>query len=122
VIDMAAKALEISVDKAKQMPWDEIHGVATRAAERAVTRARDDLAPLARMIDDLARRNTDLAATAAMWQMRPAHLEDRLKQLTAGENPPEAAPEAPGSPRSDDQPWHGFRAQRCSCRRREYCQ
>jgi hypothetical protein len=46
VIEMAAKALEISVDEAKQMPWEEIHGVATRAPERAVTRARDDLADL----------------------------------------------------------------------------
>lgn len=42
VIDMAAQALEISVDEAKQMPWEEIHGVATRA----VTRARNDLADL----------------------------------------------------------------------------
>lgn len=44
--EMAAKALDISIDEAKQMPWEEIHDVATRAAERAVTRARDDLADL----------------------------------------------------------------------------
>ena len=53
VIDMAAKALEISVDEAKQMPWEEIHGVATRAAERAVTRARDDLADLDALVEAL---------------------------------------------------------------------
>jgi excisionase family DNA binding protein len=54
-----------------------------------------DLAPLTALIDDLtrrhaeqiddfARRNADLAAAAAMWQTRAAHLENELKQLTAG--------------------------------------
>jgi hypothetical protein len=52
-----------------------------------------DVAPLASLIDDLTRRNADLAATAAMWQTRAAHLEDQLKQLSAGE----IVPEPPGS-------------------------
>jgi hypothetical protein len=61
-----------------------------------------DLAPLADVIDDLTRRNADLAATAAMWQTRAAHLEDQLKQLTAGETPPGTAPEPPGSTETNE--------------------
>jgi hypothetical protein len=68
-----------------------------------------DVAPLAELIDNLTRRNTDLSATAAMWQTRAAHLEDQLKQLTAGETPPTTSAEAPESPRSDDQPLQGLR-------------
>jgi hypothetical protein len=61
-----------------------------------------DVAPLADLIDDLTRRNADLAAAAAMWQTRAAHLEDQLKQLSAGEPVPQTVPEPPGSPRSDE--------------------
>ena len=53
-----------------------------------------DLAPLTDLIDDLTRRNADLAAAAAMWQTRAAHLENELKQLTAGNVAPENAQEA----------------------------
>jgi hypothetical protein len=49
-----------------------------------------DLAPLTTLIDDLTRRNADLSAAAAMWQTRAAHLENELKQLTAGETPAES--------------------------------
>ncbi len=61
-----------------------------------------DLAPLADVIDDLTRRNAELAAAAAMWQTRAAHLEDRLKQLTAGVTPSETVPEPPGSPKTNE--------------------
>ena len=51
-----------------------------------------DLAPLVDLLADAMQRNADvmkqnadLAAAAAMWQTRAAHLEDQLKQLTAGE-------------------------------------
>jgi len=54
-----------------------------------------DLAPLTELIDDLTRRNADLAATAAMWQTRAAHLENQLKQLTAGPTDSETTPETP---------------------------
>jgi len=53
-----------------------------------------DLAPLTDLIDDLTRRNADLSAAAAMWQTRAAHLENELKQLTAGNVAPENAQEA----------------------------
>jgi hypothetical protein len=69
-----------------------------------------DVAPLAELIDNLTRRNADLSATAVMWQTRAAHLEDQLKQLTAGTPPPTTSSEAPESPRSDDQPLQGLRA------------
>ncbi len=61
-----------------------------------------DVAPLASLIDDLTRRNADLAATAAMWQTRAAHLEDQLKQLSAGEIVPDTASEPPGSPEMNE--------------------
>jgi hypothetical protein len=61
-----------------------------------------DLSPLADVIDDLTQRNADLAATAAMWQTRAAHLEDQLKQLTAGEIVLGTVPEPPGSSETND--------------------
>ncbi len=64
-----------------------------------------DVAPLAALIDDLTRRNADLAA---LWQTRAAHLEDQLKQLPAGETPLTTSSEAPGSPRSNDQLLQGL--------------
>ncbi len=67
-----------------------------------------DLAPLTDLIDDLTRRNTDLAATAAMWQTRAAHLEDQIKQLATGETAPSTSSEALGSRRSDHQPSQGL--------------
>ncbi len=71
-----------------------------------------DLAPLTTLIDDLTRRNADLAAAAAMWQTRAAHLEHELKQLTAGETEPEQAPQAPTfspeSPQTSETEPHGF--------------
>jgi excisionase family DNA binding protein len=79
-----------------------------------------DLGPLADLIDDLTRRNADLAAAAAMWQTRAAHLENELKQLTAGElhaestedapitPEPEPATMAPGSPPAGEAPQMGI--------------
>lgn len=52
-----------------------------------------DLAPLTTLIDDLTRRNADLAAAAAMWQTRAAHLENQLLQLTAGTTDSDTEPE-----------------------------
>lgn len=64
-----------------------------------------DLAPLTDLIDDLTRRNADLAAAAAMWQTRAAHLENELKQLTVGIEVPtdvaETAGETLGSSQRD---------------------
>jgi len=60
-----------------------------------------DLAPLADLIDDLTRRNADLSAAAAMWQTRAAHLENELKQLSAGTTS-ETSPEAVESPQTSD--------------------
>ena len=76
-----------------------------------------DLAPLTDLIDDLTRRNADLAAAAAMWQTRAAHLENELKQLTAGDSAktvpePESAVVATESPRTNEAPqagiWYGW--------------
>ncbi len=69
------------------------------AVERQETdRAADS--PLVELVADLARRNEDLAAAAAMWQTRAAYLEDRLLALTAGDgtraDAPQGSPFAPG--------------------------
>ena len=66
-----------------------------------------DLAPLADLIDDLTRRNADLAASSAFWQLRAMQAEEQLKAITAGndvvaEDPaPEPVSEAIASPQSD---------------------
>ena len=52
-----------------------------------------DLAPLTTLIDDLTQRNADLLAAAAMWQTRAAHLENQLKQLSAGTTDSDIEPE-----------------------------
>lgn len=62
-----------------------------------------DLEPLARLVDDLTKRNAELAGAAAAWQARAHHLEERLQALEAG---PIATPEAPGGPESAATPTH----------------
>jgi hypothetical protein len=60
-----------------------------------------DLAPLADVISTLTRENRQLAEAAAAWQIRAMQAEERLKQLTAGDDgdqdAPTAAPAAPGA-------------------------
>ncbi len=68
-------------------------------ARQATDRAADS--PLVELVADLARRNEDLAAAAAMWQTRAAYLEDRLLALTAGDDPP------PDAPHAAPEPHHG---------------
>ncbi|MDP9356686.1 MAG: hypothetical protein M3R02_15640 [Chloroflexota bacterium] len=61
------------------------------AVERQETdRAADS--PLVELVADLARRNEELAAAAAMWQARATHLEDRLLALGTGQEAPSTAP------------------------------
>lgn len=50
-------------------------------------RTSPDLTPIAQTISELARRNEELAAAAAMWQERALHLEARLEALPPGELP-----------------------------------
>ena len=66
-----------------------------------------DLAPLTDLIDDLTRRNADIAAAAAMWQTRAAHLENELKQLTAGNVASETSPESVESSQANETEPHG---------------
>ncbi len=51
----------------------------------------------------------DLAAAAAMWQTRAAHLEDQLKQLAPGEIVPETTPEPPESTEMSGSVLQGLR-------------
>ncbi len=67
-----------------------------------------DLAPLAGVIryqeEIIERQSRELAqlnAAAAMWQERARLFEGQLKQLTAGETPPETVAEPPGSPETN---------------------
>ena len=61
-----------------------------------------DLAPLAAVISDLIRENRQLAEAAMVWQVRAMQAEEQLKQLTAGEDAiqhaPNTPPAAPGGP------------------------
>jgi len=87
---------------------DMSEGLDTGQADGRQVSEAVDLAPLTDLIDDLTRRNADLAATAAMWQTRAAHLENQLKQLSAGESEPETPSEAGGSSQTSDTEPHGF--------------
>ncbi len=63
-----------------------------------------DLAPLAAVISDLTRENRQLAEAAAIWQVRAVQAEERLKQLTAGDDTPTDAPSAAPEPHHEAQP------------------
>ncbi len=84
--------------------------------ERQATDRADD-APLVALVADLARRNEELAAAAAMWQSRAAYLEDRLLALGAGDtgqDAPQASPAVHHAPETADVaadtpvPWWKF--------------
>lgn len=73
---------------------------ATTRPHDATANATDTTAvniALVELVDDLTRRNADLSAAAAMWQTRAAHLEDRLRQLSAGGSDQAEATESPES-------------------------
>lgn len=55
------------------------------AAPGTAGTASVDLAPLVALVDSLTRRNAELTEAAAIWQFRAVQLEERLKQLTAGD-------------------------------------
>jgi len=61
-----------------------------------------DLAPLADLIERQAKELADLREAAAIWQFRARQAEEQLKQLTAGNVPPETAPELPESPQTSE--------------------
>ena len=54
------------------------------AGPQSETGAAPDLTPFAEAMSELARRNEELAAAAAMWQERAQHLEARLEALPPG--------------------------------------
>ena len=62
----------------------------------------NDLSPLVDLVERQAAELQRLAASNAMWQTRAAHLENQLKQLTAGNVAPENATEATESPQTNE--------------------
>ena len=94
------------LERAMDMPGvSNVHPASTHNMDTGQAQGRQasesvDLAPLTGLIDDLTRRNADLAAAAAMWQTRAAHLENKLLQLTAGSVAPDI--NAVESPRTND--------------------
>ncbi len=95
LVDMVATNQESGTDRPTTRPTN--HTSAATDHQPTI-----DLAPLTELIDDLTRRNADLAAAAALWQTRAAHLENELKQLTAGTSEPEATSETPESPQTSE--------------------
>ncbi len=75
---------------------------AAAVEQQETDRAADS--PLIELVADLARRNEELAAAAAMWQARAAHLEDRLVALPAGGDTATDAPHAAREPQHGAQP------------------
>ena len=52
-----------------------------------------DLSPLVNLVAELTRKNADLIEAATVWQFRARHLEEQLKQLTAGDSAEPTMPE-----------------------------
>ncbi len=83
----------------------------------AATGQATDLAaaitPLAALIERLTAENRELAEAATIWQVRAHHLEEQMKQLTAGQDAPVAAPEpqreaeTPGATPDTSRSWWG---------------
>jgi hypothetical protein len=61
-----------------------------------------DLAPLVNLVAELSRKNAELTEAATVWQFRARHLEEQLKQLTAGDSAePEQAEHGAPAPRPE---------------------
>ncbi len=63
-----------------------------------------DLGPLAELIERQGTEIRQLAEAAAVWQVRALQAEERLKQLTAGNDTPTEAPHAAREPQHGAQP------------------
>ncbi len=63
-----------------------------------------DLGPLAELIERQGTEIRQLAEAAAVWQVRALQAEERLKQLTAGDDTPTDAPHAAPEPHHEAQP------------------
>jgi hypothetical protein len=61
-----------------------------------------DLTPLTELIERQAKELADLREAGTFLTIRNRHLEDRLKQLTAGETPPTTSSEAPESSQANE--------------------
>jgi hypothetical protein len=79
----AAPAPETAPDPEESA--ESTRGRAVPRADGGPDRSGPDLTPIAQAMSELARRNEELAAAAAMWQERAMHLEARLEALPPGE-------------------------------------
>lgn len=93
-LDPAAVTLDAQGTAPAPETAPDPEGPAESTSDRAVPgaasgtdRSGPDLTPIAQAISELARRNEELAAAAAMWQERALHLEARLEALPPGELP-----------------------------------
>ncbi len=67
-----------------------------------------DLGPLVDHIASLESQVQQLTEVSTMWQFRAHQLEERLKQLSAGEIVPQTAPGPPGLPQTSDTGLRGL--------------
>ncbi len=61
-----------------------------------------DLTPLTELIERQAKELADLREAGTFLTIRNRHLEDQLKQLSAGTTPPTTSSDAPGSPQTNE--------------------
>lgn len=72
------------------------------------------ITPLAALIERLTAENRELAEAATVWQVRARHLEEQMKQLTAGQDAPQASPAVHHATKATDAtpdasvPWWKF--------------
>ena len=64
-----------------------------------------DLGPLVEHIATLEDQVQRLTEASTMWQIRARQAEEQLKQLTAGNEAPDNAPEAVESPQTSESDW-----------------
>ncbi len=75
-----------------QPPATDLANDQVAAATGQATDLAAAITPLAALIERLTAENRELAEAATIWQVRAHHLEEQMKQLTAGQDAPIAAP------------------------------
>ena len=77
---------------------DQVAPATGQAADLAAA-----ITPLAALIERLTAENRELAEAATVWQGRARHLEEQMKQLTAGQDTPPASAAVHHAPDDDDE-------------------
>ena len=101
LVDMVATDQESGTDQPTTRPTNH-------ASSATDHRPTIDLAPIVSHIATLEDQVQRLTESNTMWQVRARQAEEQLKQLTAGETPPDTSPEAVASPQANESEPQSF--------------